>query len=343
MREIGAFVAAFAAISLTATPSAAFGLRLGPFHIGLPLPGRAHRHVHHHGSASAGRTAGLRDEANLKAVEAADGESPPLLYPATALPDMYSVIFWPPPIAPWPYSYDAIFHTAFTKSGADQNTPACQQLDRGSYVIERIRNQVKPDDNQAQLLQRLAGAFGVAAEYVAKTCPDDMPTQPVARLQRMEWQIEKLAQTLDIIRPPLQAFEQSLNAKQRAQFAAAAPVPPSLRRSNQAAIAADCAAPPDAPERSVEQISQSVGLTGDQRDAIGSLEQAFTSAASELDSHCPAAGAASPVARLEATEARLDSTWRAVLTIQVAMGGFENSLSATQRERFEATDFAAAQ
>jgi hypothetical protein len=50
-----------------------------------------------------------------------------------------------------------------------------------------------------------------------------------------------------------------------------------------------------------------------------------------------------PLARLGATEARLDATWRALVSIQTALADFETKLSAEQRVRFDATDFAAAQ
>jgi len=44
---------------------------------------------------------------------------------------------------------------------------------------------------------------------------------------------------------------------------------------------------------------------------------------------------------LEAIEARLDATWRAVLSIQVALEDFESGLSDDQKNRFKAMTFAA--
>ena len=45
--------------------------------------------------------------------------------------------------------------------------------------------------------------------------------------------------------------------------------------------------------------------------------------------------------RLETIQGRLDSTWRAVLSIQVALANFETKLSDAQKDRFEAMNFAA--
>ena len=45
----------------------------------------------------------------------------------------------------------------------------------------------------------------MAAHYLATACPTNIPQHPAARMQLMEWQIEKLAQALDIVRQPLQS------------------------------------------------------------------------------------------------------------------------------------------
>ena len=348
MRKISALVAiaALAAVASSPSPSAAFGLRIGPFHLGIPFFGYRHRHHVPHG---------LRDEASLKtappsqraagpqaAPAPSQGLMSPLLYPVLALPAVYDEIFSQSPSAPWPFSYDAILQTAFARTAADQNGPACPQPSRQSAAFERIRAEIRPTGNQLQQSQKLAGALGFAADYLAKACPSEIPQDPAARMQLMEWQVEKLAEALDFVRPPLQELEQSLNDTQRARFGG----PPSTAagrpdRANTAAPA--CAMAPTKVDASIEQISLAVQPTDAQRDAMDGLKQAFRNAASELDANCPLALASDPLARLEATEARLDATWRALVSIQSALSDFETKLSAEQRTRFDATDFAAAQ
>jgi len=73
------------------------------------------------------------------------------------------------------------------------------------------------------------------------------------------------------------------------------------------------------------------------------LKQAFRNAANELNANCPLSLPSDPLARLGAIEARLDATWRALVSIQTALADFETKLSADQRVRFDATDFAAVQ
>jgi LTXXQ motif family protein len=336
-------IAALAAIAIAPSPSIAFGLRLGPFYLGIPHFGYRHRH---HGA--------LHDDASLKTAAPAPGAvasqpaSPqptaprgpmsPLLYPVVALPAVYDEIFSPPSASPWPFSYDAILQTAFAKT--DQG--ACPQPNRQSAVVERIRAEIRPSGNQMQQMQKLGGALGFASDYLAKACPSEIPRDPAARLQLMEWQVEKLAEALDFVRPPLQELEQSLNATQRARFGA--PLATAATRADRAnSIAPACAAAPPKVDASIEQISLAVQPTDDQRDAMTGLKQAFRNAAGELDANCPMSLAGDPLARLEAIEARLDATWRALVSIQTALADFQTKLSAEQRTRFDATDFAAAQ
>jgi len=352
MRKIGSIVAiaALAAVAFSPSPSAAFGLRIGPFYLGIPHFGSRHRH---HGGAA------LRDEASLKtpapAPAAASAQAPgpasqgplsPLLYPVLALPAVYDEIFSPPSSSPWPFSYDAILQTAFAKTGPDRNATAnaagCPQPNRQSAVAERVRAEIRPAGNQMQQMQKLGGALGFASDYLAKACPGEIPPDPAARLQLMEWQIEKLAEALDFVRPPLQELEQSLNDGQRARFGvplSSAAVHPG-RPDN---VAPACAAAPTNVDTSIEQISLAVQPTDAQRDAMDGLRQALRNAAGELDANCPASLAGDPLARLEAIEARLDATWRALVSVQTALSDFETKLSAEQRVRFDATDFAAAQ
>lgn len=346
MRKIGTIVtiAALAAVAFSPSPSLAFGLRIGPFYVGIPYFGYRHRH---HGAPA------LRDEASLKTVPpaqgSASGQEPasqglmsPLLYPVLALPAVYGEIFSPASSSPWPFSYDAILQTAFAKTAP--NAAACPQPNRQSAVAERIRADVRPTGNQMPQMQKLGGALGFASDYLAKACPSEIPQDPAARLQLMEWQIEKLAEALDFVRPPLQELEQSLNDTQRTRFGvplstAAAAVRPG--RAN--IIAPACAVAPTRVDASIEQISLAVQPTDAQRDAMDGLKQAFRNAANELDANCPLSLPSDPLARLGAIEARLDATWRALVSIQTALADFQTKLSAEQRVRFDATDFAAAQ
>jgi hypothetical protein len=338
-------IAALVVVAASPTPSAAFGIRLGPFYLGLPFPG----HRHHYAHTPRAETAALPNEAQPGS--GASPGAPPaapaqrvtsaLLDPGLALSAVYDGIFSPPAVSPaWPFSYEAIFQAAFAKR--QEGASACQQPINSNAVLARIQAEVRPTSAQAPQLQKLGGALAMAGQYLATACPKNIPPQPTARMQLMEWQIEKLTQALDIVRPPLAEFEQSLNDEQRARFSAATPASAGNPAAGNATMPA-CAPAPTAIDASVEQISLSVQPTDAQRDALNNVKEAFRSAANELDTHCPTALPLNPLARLETTQARLDATWRALVAIQSALANFETGLSDEQRARLDVTDFAAVQ
>ena len=75
-----------------------------------------------------------------------------------------------------------------------------------------------------------------------------------------------------------------------------------------------------------------------QRDA---LKGSFDEAAKDLEAHCPTTIPATALNRLDTIQARLDSAWRATLSIQVALANFEAELDDAQKIRFYDMNFAA--
>jgi hypothetical protein len=75
--------------------------------------------------------------------------------------------------------------------------------------------------------------------------------------------------------------------------------------------------------------------------ALANLERAFNRAASGLYAVCSDGMPRMPSVRLQAIEARLDITWVAVQTIQVAAAQFQKQLSDQQLARFNALQLGA--
>jgi hypothetical protein len=346
MKKVGAYlaVAAFAFMPLAASPAAAFGLRLGPFHVGVPLFGHRHHHrpLYMHGNSS---DVVRRD--SQSAGEPAPRTNSALFYPGRALSPIFQNVFWPAFSSPWPFSYDAIFTTAFATPAAERSREDCVQPLDANAIVERLRAEIGPNAEQMERLQRLGGAIGAAAGYLAKSCPTQIPTQPTARLQLMDSQIQVLTMAVDIIHQPLQEFEQSLSDQQRARFSGE----PAARKSRALARSASarsdqtrihsCGASAAAIDWSIGEIDKSVQPSEQQRAALSEVQQAFGKAANDLEAHCPTSMPRTAVARLETIESRLDATWRAVLSIQVTLSDFETKLTDEQRSRLQAMTFAA--
>lgn len=335
MRKVGAFIAAAAcaAVVCSSPPAAAFGLRIGPFHIGVPL---YFPRFHHHPLYM------RADRHDTARTESGQGATSALLYPTLALPAIFQNVFFPDHTSPWPFNYERIFSTAFARLPASEDGRLCQPSVDTNAIVSRIGAEVAPNPDQEQSLQKLGGALGAASGFLAKSCPSDIPAQPVARLKLMESQIEELTMAVSIVRQPLQDFEQTLNDDQRTKFAAVPASPLAADRQDRtAAIAPSCGGSPTAINATIDQIDRSVQPTEAQRAALADVKSAFAKAVDDLQAHCPTAVPPDTVARLDAVEARLDATWRSVLSIQVALANFESKLDDAQRDRLDQTNFVA--
>jgi hypothetical protein len=262
-----------------------------------------------------------------------------LFYPTRALPLIFQNVFWPAFSSPWPFGYDSIFTTAF--AAADRNHDDCRQSVDANAIVERLRAEIGPSAEQIERLQRLGGAIGAAADYLAKSCPTEIPQQPSARLQLMDSQIEVLTMAADIIHQPLQEFEQSLADEQRAKFSGEASAKSGASGRRDKASLRSCGASATTIDWWIGQIDKSVQPNDQQRSTLTDVQQAFGKAANDLEAHCPTSVPRSAVARLEAIESRLDATWRAILSIQVALQDFESKLSDEQKNRLQSMTFAA--
>lgn len=335
MRKVGAFIAAAAcsAVVCSSPPAAAFGLRIGPFHIGVPL---YFPRFHHHPLYM------RADRHDTARTESGQGATSALLYPSLALPAIFQNVFFPDHTSPWPFNYERIFSTAFARLPASEDGRLCQPSVDTNAIVSRIGAEVAPNPDQEQSLQKLGGALGAASGFLAKACPSDIPAQPVARLKLMESQIEELTMAVSIVRQPLQDFEQTLNDDQRTKFAAVPASPLAVDRQDRtAAIAPSCGGSPTAINATIDQIDRSVQPTEAQRAALADVKSAFAKAVDDLQAHCPTTVPPDTVARLDAVEARLDATWRSVLSIQVALANFESKLDDAQRDRLDQTNFVA--
>ena len=349
MTKMGAGVAIgllVAAIPLSA-PSPAFALRLGPLHLGLPLFGHSHAHRHRtrlHADDQTGVAYNATEHpeaAGKELAPAATGPASALLNPSLALPAIYDEVFWP--ASSWPLGYDEILQAAFGKTAGGRDRRVCQ-ADRGSEVVKRLAGVIRPDEAQRPLLQKLGGALAMASGFLWRFCPNESPPRPVARLQLAETQLQALTVALDILRRPVQDLERSLDRDQQARLAAALATPSGGRGDAAASAAATCEVRPTTVERTVDALSQSVRPENDaQRAAMAAAKQAFEAGASDLDAQCPTSLPGVLSRRITAMQARLDASWRAVLTIRVALENLERGLNDQQRARVNALDFASGQ
>ena len=325
MAMIGVRIAALGLALAVLCPSpqaCAFGLRLGPFLFG----GRAHHHRH----VVRRPTETLHSEA--KPTDVAQNRAPSLLYPILVWPSFADDIFTPINYSSWPFSYQSIFDQAFAEYPAKRVADLCPRQIGKSDATLRIGREIEPTAAQLPLLQKLGTALAQANGYLIKFCPAEIPPLPVERLQLMDSQIDAMTMALEIVRVPLQKFEQSLDDRQRARLSA---------RVSSEDVTPVCLKNPEPANWPMPLLKQALQPTAAQEAALNNLERAFKRAASGLNAVCSDGMPRMPSARLQAIEARLDSTWVAVQTIQVAVAEFQKQLSDQQLARFNALQLAA--
>ena len=329
MAMIGVRIAALGLALAVLCPSpqaCAFGLRLGPFLFGV----RAHHHHRHHRHVVRRPTEALHSKATP--ADVAQNRAPSLLYPILAWPSFADQIFRPTNYSSWPFSYQSIFDQAFAEYPAKRVADLCpRRIGKGDAALP-IGREIAPTDAQRPLLQKLGTALAQANGYLIKSCPAEIPSLPVERLQLMDSQIDAMTMALEIVRAHLQKFEQSLDDKQRARLSA---------RVASEDVTPVCAKDPEPANWPMPILKQALEPTAAQEAALIDLESAFNRAASGLSAACSGGMPRMPSARLQAMEARLDIAWVAVQTIQVAVAKFQKQLSDQQRARFNALQLAA--
>ena len=84
--------------------------------------------------------------------------------------------------------------------------------------IDRIAQEVQPDDRQNAALDNLANASARAAETLKSNCQTATALTPTGRVEAMRQRIGTMLNAVIMVRPALDAFYGSLNNEQRARF-----------------------------------------------------------------------------------------------------------------------------
>jgi LTXXQ motif family protein len=207
------------------------------------------------------------------------------------------------------------------------------------WPIERITQQVQPDDAQRALLDQLRDAAAKAVNLLQSNCPTDLPATPTGRLGQMRQRIQTMQQAVQLVRPTLEKFYQSLSDEQKERFIAleAEPNARGTRGARQQTnLAQACGASgKQITSLPINQIQQLLHPNDAQQVALQDLRDATAKAAAILNQNCPQDDAITPPARLAAMEMRLNAMLQALDTVQPALAKFYNSLNDEQKARFD--------
>jgi hypothetical protein len=216
----------------------------------------------------------------------------------------------------------------------NEATRSCGNLAPGvtNLPIERIRQTIHPTADQQAALDGLGAAIGQAQGIINSSCPSTVPLTPIGRLDAAEQRLEATVRAMQIMRPTLEKFYDSLSDEQKSEFNQ---METGERPSSGADLAALCSQQAEGVVNvPVQRIEQVVRLDVQQQSPFDDLKKAAQNAADQLRSSCPTAVPQSPIARLDTVETRLTAMSAAIKSIRPSLEQFYASLSDEQKARF---------
>jgi hypothetical protein len=269
--------------------------------------------------------------------------------------DVFDYLFWPSGTNDrvWSYGYSDIMAAMFapgtgyaatetrrrhsprtTGTASDESrdansVQACTSSRSGDPVarlVERIEQTVQPTEAQQNALTALRPALQRALAYIDSACPTARQSSPTSRLDGMDDRLWAGRQALLATRAPIESFYQTLSDEQKARLNASSPNADERREPCEQQGA-------DVPSA---QIEQRVRPNEQQRSAWEALRMTSLGMAHFLQASCPATMPATPLARLDALDRRLNSLLYAVVNLRPPLDAFYDSLGGEQRARFNA-------
>jgi len=261
-------------------------------------------------------------------------------YWAYAYDDFFDGMFWGEVGPPEEYAYAPAPRLRASYAGVRE---LCEQPGSGitSWPFARIAREVRLNRAQKELLDDVRAAARKAAAVFKVSCPSEhaFPLTPPGRLQAMTARLSATLEAVEIVRPPLEAFYNSLSDEQKERFNRIGPRKSVTSAEVRAALPEDAAktckeAKPGLTALPIEQIEEAVKPSDAQLDELDRLDEAVGQAVAILQAACPAETPLTPPSRLVVMQTRLKAMIDAANTVKPALDRFYASLSNEQKARF---------
>ncbi len=219
-------------------------------------------------------------------------------------------------------------------SGGNQRICSGQAQGLTDFSIQKIAQQVEPDQQQQALLNDLRDATAKAVDILQAACPSELPSTPTGRLAAMRARVDAMLQAVETVGPALEKFYASLSDEQRERFNAVDQGQQSTQ--TQASDVELCKSESRAHTRlPIDRIQRTLHLSGGQDDALKALDEATAKSAELLQAKCPPTQTLTPTGRLAAMRDRLIAMQKALQTTQTALNKFYGTLSDEQKAQFD--------
>lgn len=239
-------------------------------------------------------------------------------------------------------AYDHAASRASQTTGSTAPSASSERICSGQakgltdFSIQKIADQVQPNQDQQNLLDALKAASMKAVDIMQQACPGELPSTPTGRLAAMRSRVDAMLKAVEVVRPALDKFYQSLNDEQRERFIAVDQGEQAGHPQRGADINDLCQG--DLRTKSglpIDRIERTLHLNTDQEMGLRSLDQATLDSAKMLQAKCQPDQSLTPPGRLTAMEDRLQVMLKALDTTQAALTKFYGSLSDEQKAQFD--------
>jgi LTXXQ motif family protein len=263
---------------------------------------------------------------------------------AYAYDDFFDGLFWGEAGPPAEYTYAAPYPQArrYAAPSYASVQELCKEPSNGvtAWPFAEIERKVGVNADQKQLLGDVRKASQEAAATFKASCPTEnaFPLTPPGRLDAMTARLEATLQAVQTVRPPLEAFYNSLSDEQKERFNQLGPknTATNAPASATSQAADSCGQPkPGLANLPIEKIEDAVNPTDAQEAKLNGLQDATNKAVSIMQAACPNETPITPTGRLEAMENRLQAMIDAAQTVKPALNNFYASLTNEQKARFD--------
>ncbi len=224
--------------------------------------------------------------------------------------------------------------TAGALTGASSQICTGQAQGLTDFPIDRIAQQVAPTGDQQHLLDDLKDATAKAVGILQAACPTELQSTPTGRLAAMRQRVAAMLRAVQIVRPPLDKFYQSLSDEQKERFNSLSQDNGTAAQSRDLTQVCDTNRP-RVENLPIREIRRSLHLTDAQNSTLADLDDASAKAADTLKASCTGSQALTPTGRLAVMEQRLSAMQQALDEVQPAMTRFYGSLTDEQKARVD--------
>jgi hypothetical protein len=238
--------------------------------------------------------------------------------------------------------YDRAASRASQTTGSTAPSASSERICSGQargltdFSTQKIADQVQPNQGQQALLDALKAASVKAVDIMQQACPGELPSTPTGRLAAMRSRVDAMLKAVEVVRPALDKFYQSLSDEQRERFIAIDQGEQAGRPQRGADLNDLCQG--DLRTKSglpIDRIERTLHLNTDQEMGLRSLDQATLDSAKMLQAKCQPDQSLTPPGRLTAMEDRLQVMLKALDTTQAALTKFYGSLNDEQKAQFD--------